>query len=152
VFKEGTRVDCALRVYADRANFGRLEIDLTDRYGNRPVRLCFNEKGSIVVMDGATERVIQSYQPGQWYELRCTVDASPKGSFSLLINGKPVLTNEKLAEAVKSIERLSLRTGPYRNLPNRQTPNETNDPPLPGADEPTTPTVFYVDSVRITSK
>ncbi|MFD2572795.1 hypothetical protein ACFSUS_19295 [Spirosoma soli] len=152
VFQEGSRVQCALRVYAAPENTGRLEIDLTDRYGNRPVRLSFTETGNIVVLDGATERIIQPYQRGQWYELKCTVEAGPKGRFDLSIDSKSVLTDITLAEAVKSVERLSLRTGPYRNLPNRQTPNETQEPPLSGADEPAPLTLFYVDSVRLMGK
>jgi hypothetical protein len=78
-------------------------------------------------------------------------EANTHGHYTLLINGKKVLEKAQLAEAVKSVERLSLRTGAYRNLPNRQTPNETNDPPLKGADEPCSPTTFFVDNVVIKS-
>ncbi|QKZ12138.1 hypothetical protein [Spirosoma sp. KUDC1026] len=149
VFEEGSRATAELRVFADPKNTGELEIDLTDRYGNRPVRLRFDKQYQLVATDGGTEKVVQTYQPGQWYTISLTVDARPDGKFDLAINGKKALTGAKLAEAVKSVERLSLRTGPYRNLPNRQTPNETNDPPLAGADEQASPTIFYVDDVRL---
>jgi len=149
VFEEGSRATAEVRVYADPKNTGELEIDLTDRYGNRPVRLRFDKQYQLLATDGGTEKVVQTYQPGQWYTLLLTVDATPNGKFNLALNGKKVLTGAKLAEAVKSVERLSLRTGPYRNLPNRQTPNETNDPPLAGADEQASPTIFYVDDVRL---
>ncbi|MDQ1088344.1 hypothetical protein [Siphonobacter sp. SORGH_AS_1065] len=149
VFEEGTHLTTKLKVYADPSNTGVLEIDLTDQYGNRPVRLRFNEKNQIIATDGNTEKVLQEYQKGQWYDLEVQTLATLKGYFSVKINGKIVLTKAQLAEAVKSIERLSLRTGAYRNLPNRQTPNETNDPPLPNADIPTSPTRFYIDEVVI---
>ncbi|GAB3266909.1 hypothetical protein GCM10027347_35260 [Larkinella harenae] len=149
VFEEGTNVTAKMKIYADPSNTGQLEIDLTDQYGNRPVRLRFNAENQIVATDGGTERTVQEYRKGQWYELELQTLAALNGHYSLKINGKNVLDKAQLAEAVKSIERLSLRTGPYRNLPNRQTPNETTEPPLPGADIPTTPTRFYVDEVEI---
>ena len=149
VFEEGTRIETRLKIRASQNNSGTLEIDLTDRYGNRPVRLRFNEKGNIIATDGSTEKPVQTYKPGQWYAVVFTIDASLKGSYSLTIDGKKVLEKAELAEAVKSVERLSVRTGPYRNLPNRKTPNENPEPPLPGADDPVTPAVYYVDDVQV---
>lgn len=151
VFEEGKNVSTSLKVYADPANTGRLEIDLTDQFGNRPVRICFDEKGNIAATDGSVEKVIQPYQKAKWYALEIRTEANLKGKYSLYIDGKKVLEKAQLAEAVKSIERLSLRTGAYRNLPNRLTPNETNDPPLAGADEQVDPTIFYIDDVVIKS-
>ncbi len=113
------------------------------------MRLRITAKQQLLAVDGSTEKVIQTVQTGQWYALKLLVKASPGGTYSVSVNDKPVLSNARLAEAVTSIERLSLRTGPYRNLPNRQTPNETNDPPLPGCDEQTSPTLFYIDDVRL---
>ncbi|MFC5408850.1 hypothetical protein ACFPMF_06005 [Larkinella bovis] len=151
VFEEGNRIETKLKIRAAQNNTGTLEIDLTDRYGNRPVRLRFDEKGNIVVTNGSQEKVIQTYQAGKWYEVGFRVNASLNGSYDLAIDGKTVLEKAALAEAVKSVERLSIRTGPYRNLPNRKTPNEDPEPPLPGADEPVSPALFYVDDVRIST-
>ncbi|WP_229216083.1 hypothetical protein [Dyadobacter frigoris] len=151
VFEEGTNVSTSLKIYAGPANTGKLEIDLTDQFGNRPVRICFDEKGNIAATDGSTEKIVQPYQKAKWYSLEIRTEANLKGQYSLYIDGKKVLEKAQLAEAVKSIERLSLRTGTYRNLPNRLTPNETNDPPLAGADETVDPTIFYVDDVVIKS-
>jgi len=149
VFEEGTRVNMTMNVRADAANTGRLEIDLTDQFGNRPVRIRFDEKGEIIASDGSTEKVIQPYEKDKWYKVEVLTEANVHGHYSLLIDGKQVLVHAQLAEAVKSIERLSLRTGPYSEFPNRQTPNETKEPPLPGADDPSSPAIFYVDDVQI---
>ncbi len=149
VYEEGNRIEMKLRIRASQNTNGTLEIDLTDRYGNRPVRLRFDEKGSIVATDGSTEKRLQAYQPGQWYALTFRVNASLNGSYDLAIDGKTVLEKAALAEAVKSVERLSIRTGPYRDLPNRKTPNEEPGPPLPGADEAVTPAVYYLDDVLV---
>jgi hypothetical protein len=149
VFEEGNRIETRLKIRALQENSGTLEIDLTDRYGNRPVRLRFDEKGTIVATDGSIEKPLQKYQSGKWHELIFSVNASLNGSYDLSIDGKKVLEKAALAEAVKSIERLSVRTGPYRNLPNRKTPNEEPGPPLPGADESVTPATYYIDDVQI---
>ncbi|GAB2778049.1 hypothetical protein GCM10027275_21670 [Rhabdobacter roseus] len=148
VFEEGSRVEVKLSVYAAQTTGGLLEIDLTDRYGNRPVRLRFDAQGQIVATDGSTEKVLQAYTSNRWYALTLRANASLRGSYDLLIDGKEVLKGAALAEAVKSVERLSVRTGTYRDLPNRRTPNETPEPPLPGADEPVAASVFYVDDVQ----
>jgi hypothetical protein len=151
VFEEGTAIRTKLKVQPKQASEGLLEIDLTDRYGNRPVRLRFDEKGNIVALNGNDEKILQAYQAGTWYELTLTTQANLQGHFDVAINGKTLLKNALLSEAVKSIERLSIRTGPYRNLPNRKTPNEDPEPPLPGADEATTPATFLIDDVHIQS-
>ena len=151
VFEEGTNVRVAFNVYADPANTGRLEIDLTDQYGNRPVRVRFDENGQIIAMDGSVEKTIQSYRKGGWYRIVIQAEADTRQRYSLSVDGTAVLADARLAEAVKSIERLSLRTGAYRNFPTRQTPNETNDPPLAGCDRQTAPTIFCIDDVELKS-
>ncbi|MHA4812056.1 six-hairpin glycosidase [Flavitalea flava] len=154
VFQEGTRVKTSFRIYADPANMGLLEIDLTDRYGNRPVRLRFDNNGQIMAREGGTEKLIRTYQKGKWYRIKLVTETAPgenelNGNYSLWIDGEKFLTKAKLAEAVKSVERLSFRTGHYRNFPDRLTPTETKDPPLIGADEPSAPTIFYIDDVEV---
>lgn len=149
VFEEGNRIETRLKVRATQNNTGTLEIDLTDRYGNRPVRLRFDEKGNIIATNGSIEKPVQTYRSGQWYNLTFTVNASLNGSYDLAIDGKKVLEKAALAEAVKSVERLSVRTGPYRNLPNRKTPNEEPGPPLPGADDFVSTATYHIDDVQI---
>jgi hypothetical protein len=63
-----------------------------------------------------------------------------------------MLSQAALAEAVKSVERLSFRTGPYRDIPNRTTPNEDPVPPLPGADEKVSKAIYYVDDVKVSGE
>lgn len=149
VFEEAKKVKLSLSIYADTTNTGRLEVDITDQFGNRPIRIRFDENKHIIANDGNTEKLIQTYEQGKWYKIEVLAEANVYGSYSLKINNKTVLVNAQLAEAVKSVERLSLRTGAYRNFPTRQTPNETNDPPLKGADEPCLLTNFWIDDVFV---
>jgi hypothetical protein len=151
VFEETKKAEIEVRIFPKQAKSGILEIDVNDRYGNRPVRIRFDVDGKIKAVDGSKEVVIQSYKPDIWYELKLTIDAHLFGIYTLSVNGTELLKNAEFAEAVKSVERISFRTGPYRDKPNRQTPNEEPAPPLKGADDPVSIAEFYVDDFRVKS-
>ena len=146
VFKESTTVKLQLKISPQQNDHGMLDLDVTDRFGNRPVRISFSEQGYITAQDGDSVKQLLKYSPGKWYNLSITINNK---YYSITVNHTPVLQHAQLAEAVKSFERLSLRTGPYRNLPNRKTPNQVAAPPLAGADDPLPPAVFNIDDVLI---
>ena len=152
VFEETKKGEITARIFPKQNKQGMLDIEVTDRYGNRPVRISFNDQGIIQAADGGKLVDLQVYKPEQWYELKIDIDAQPFGSYSVSIDGKLVMSHAKLAEAVKSVERISFRTGPYRDLPNRTTPNQEPAPPLPGADDPVSNAGFYIDDFRAISK
>lgn len=149
IFEESETTSIEFNVFAPEENGGMLEVDVVDRYGNRPVRVRFDEKGQLVAQVGAVEKTITNYNKGTWHKVRLLVNAGYFGTFDLTINDQKVLEKAPLAEGIKTVERLSFRTGPYRDLPNRKTPNEDPHPPLPGADEKEQLSVFYIDEVRI---
>ncbi|MFT3946370.1 MAG: six-hairpin glycosidase [Agriterribacter sp.] len=152
VFKETQHADLRFRIYADQNINGELAVDITDRFGNRPVRINFSANKDITIADGSCIKTIQQYQLKQWYEIHVVINATLKGSYDVYIDGKKVAANMALAEAVKSVERISFRTGAYRNFPTRTTPNEKPEPPLPGADEKVEKGVFYIDDVKLNGK
>jgi hypothetical protein len=146
VFEEGTKAKIAFKAMAKQYTTP-LEIDVQDRYGNRPVRLKFGSDGALQYTNGAEPVGILAYTPGRWYSFELEIDATPYGSFTLKVDGNVVAENIPLAEAVKSVERISFRTGEFRNLPARQTVNEKPRSPLVGADEALEEAVFGVDDV-----
>ncbi|MTK54629.1 hypothetical protein [Paludibacter sp.] len=152
IFQTGTNVRLKFKIYPKQNNNGMLCIDVNDRYGNRPVRLWFNENGNLYAQDGNTPKLLQKYVSGKWYEIAIDVNASLKGDYSVVVNGETVLKNAQLAEAVKSVERLSFCTGAYRNKPDRTTPNQQVAPPLAGADEQVQTAIYYIDNVDIVSR
>jgi hypothetical protein len=151
IFQEGTKATASFSVYPEQSDRGNLEIELVDRYGNRPVRIRFNEDSKIVADKGAEETVLLPYRSGKGYRFNIEIEARPFGAFSVSIDDKKVLENAALAEAVLSVERLSFRTGEYRNEPTRLTPNQDPAEPLPGADEPVARAAFRIDDVSVTS-
>jgi hypothetical protein len=90
-------------------------------------------------------RTIGRFDADQWLTFEIRTEANPYGGYSVKIDGKTAAENFQLAESVKSVERISFRTGKYRDLPNRTTPNEDPEPPLPGADNPVKEAVYWVD-------
>jgi hypothetical protein len=153
VFQEGTKAEISCRVLAQQSDSGMLDIEVVDRFGNRPVRLRFDGDGRIKAVNGNDLVDVQPYKPGAWYKLDIAVDATPFGHYDLSIDGRKVVTAAAIAEAVLSVERLSFRTGPYRDQPTRQTDNEAPHDPLPGADEPAPVAVYDIKDVRaVTSR
>src|SRR5690606_7035173 len=89
VFRETSNADLRFRVYAEQNHSGELSIDVTDRYGNRPVRLALNNSGMIMMNDGQKEKAVKAYTPGKWYDIHITVKATLKGgSYDAWINGQ----------------------------------------------------------------
>ena len=149
VFRETKIGEIEISILSKQTQNEVLEIDITDRYGNRPVRIKFDDDGYIKAIDGNEELRLQNYVPDIWYNFKIQINAKPYGHFNISINGTQLLREAELAESVKSVERISFRTGPYRDLPNRKTPNQDPAPPLKGADEPVKMVRFYIDNVRV---
>ncbi len=152
VFQEGKSVELSCKVLAKQTDTGTLDIEVMDRFGNRPVQLRFDKDGNIKAVDGHKEVDLQPYQPDKWYKLDLTVAATPFGHYTVSIDGKEALKKAALAVGVKSVERLSFRTGPYRHKPTRRTESEVPVPDLPNADEPVRPVTYYVDDVVAKSR
>jgi hypothetical protein len=150
VFPESAAVRVQFKVHARQNDTGQLEIELLDRFGNRPVRLAFEPDASLRVMEGGKERKIATYQADKWYGIEFRADTT-KGLFSVTVDNRPLLTDAPFAEYVKSIERISFRTGSHRDYPNRKT-NSDKQPDLtsPDPDVPVSPAVYHIDDVTIT--
>lgn len=148
IFEEAENVEISFIVMSQQNSHGLFEIDITDRFGNRPVRISFDDQGNIAAMNGNKSIILSPYKPGDWMKFDLKIEATPFGNYSLWINDKSVAIDFKLAESVKSVERVSFRTGVYRDIPNRKTPNEDPEPPLPGADEAIAEAVFFIDNIK----
>jgi hypothetical protein len=149
VFEESKKAEIEVKVFPKQTENGILEVEVVDRYGNRPVRIRFDVDGNIKAENGEEEVILQPYKLDEWYTLKIEVDAQLFGSYNLSINGETKLKDAKLAVAVESVERISFRTGAYRDIPNRKTPNEIPMPPLDGADDAVELVEFYVDDLVI---
>ncbi len=139
VFEEGTKKDISFTVKVEQENIDPFEVDVTDRHGERAISLSFKD-GKI--MAGDTE--VGIYKKGEWATLHLQADATGTGSFT--VNGSKALP---FHHAVKSVERISFRTGAYRNLPDRNTPNQDKCPPLEGCDEPISLSEYHIGWLKV---
>ena len=141
VFPAAQAVRVELRIEAAQAN-ARLEIDLCDAAGRRPVRLALAEDGTVRAADGEAMAEAGRYAAGGETTLLVTTDPAA-GGYAVRVNrGEP----RRFAVAEKDVarvERLSLRTGPWRGC------GEMSEVPA-GSDVPVaTPAVFCVAEPKI---
>lgn len=146
VFQEGTLTTVGFKVLAKQDDFGRLEVELLDRFGNRPVRLMVTDGGRMEAANGGKTAQLCSYKRDRWYDVRIESNTK-RDSYSVWIDGKPAMLNARFAESVLSVERISFRTGPYRPNPSRQTDPEKILDDLPHPDDPGREAFFYIDDV-----
>ncbi|MFI1744246.1 six-hairpin glycosidase [Thalassobellus sediminis] len=152
VFQEGKSVTANFKVKVVAKDTTQFDIDIVDRFGNRPVQISFDTDGYIKTVEGATIKSLLKFDTEKWYAFKIEYNTKGLGSYTIIINNQRVAENVPAVMAVKSVERLSFRTGAYNDLPNRTTPNETNDPPLKGADEKQNLSRYLIDDVFISSK
>lgn len=151
VFKEGHHIKASMQIKIEKQDTSSFDIDITDRFGNRPVQLQFTPDGTLKASDGSSLKTVKKYETGKWYSLKIEMDASPYGHYSLLMNHEKVVDKAPLIMVVKSAERISFRTGHYRNTPTRETPNQHKAPPLPDADKMQSSDIYLIDNVAISS-
>ena len=78
VFEESKTAALSFKVYPKQSDAGRLEIEVMDRFGSRPVRLMFASDGRIMAVDGSRLLALQSYKPDTWYRFDLTVDTQER--------------------------------------------------------------------------
>lgn len=147
VFKESKSIRIAFKVYAGQTQNGRLEFEVLDHAGHRPIRVVFGEDGHMRVTDGSDLMDGGRYEANSWHHIKINVNVTD-GKYDLLMDDKMIIRQAIFAESVFSIERLSFRTGAYRTEPTRQTDRYAGgDLPNPG--DPFRSTVYYIDEVII---
>lgn len=135
VFEAKRQVTISLDLQVVEESGEPLEIDVTDRHGERLA--CLSLQDGAMTCNG---HVIGNYRTGEWRNINIRIDNGHvcAGSYD-----GPVM------HAGKEPERLSIRTGAYRQLPDRHTPNQDPCPPLPGCDKRTSPATYLIDNVTI---
>ena len=148
VFAESTVLRLEFSLWAGQTDTGRIEIEVLDRAGRRPIRLSLAEDGRVRVATGEGEVNAAPYRAGEWLRFSLTLDTST-ARFDLALNGQKLVSAATLAEAAATVERLSFRTGAFRPEPTRQTDRYGVLDDLPDLDKPVSPAVFYLDELVI---
>ena len=127
-----------------RQNTGRLEIELITATGARPLRLALTESGRIEANHEGIWTDAGPYLADRWTTVSLTIPKNPDADRAdVLINGKLTLPRALVvAEPFSTVERLSFRTGTYRDRGDA-------GHEIPGADTKAAPSVFLIDDVDI---
>lgn len=137
VFEQGKRVNIRLRLKVVTENGEPFEIDVTDRHGERMLSLSLKD-GVICSL----QQTLATYHPNEWMDINLTLDTD-KRTFTCFGRTLPAL------HAVNAVERISFRTGTWRNLPDRQTPNQEKQPPLPLCDERGNHSLYLLQHLQV---
>jgi len=132
VFPEMKQGTIRFKLLARQQDHGRLEIELHDRHGYRPpIRLFLDAQRRVQAMDGNRTGMqnLTRYVANVWYDVVIRFDTA-KELFAVTIDHMPVLVDAEILEPVTSLERISFRTGPFREKPSLR------DPKTPGEDFP----------------
>lgn len=100
-----------------RQTTARLEVDLLDAKGARPVRLAWAEDGHVWVCHEGQWMDAGGYSTNAWQAFVLEIPANPSADrCAVTIDGRsPLARPAVFSEPVASLERLSFRTGEYRD-------------------------------------
>jgi len=147
VFPETKQGIVRFKINPRQADHGRLEIELTDRHGNAPIRMCFDEQGRITAMSANLLEVatLSRYVPNAWIDVMIRFDVR-EGVFDIEIDHQPLLKGAEILDPVVSLERVSFRTGPFNVHPTLRDPKSPGVD-IAGGDEPVPEAVYNIDDV-----
>lgn len=147
VFEESKYTGIVFKVYAQQIQNGRLELEVLDHSGHRPIRVIFGEDGHIRFADGNDLMDGGRYEADSWCQIKINVNVA-KGKYDLFMDNRMIVNQAIFAESVSGVERISFRTGAYRTEPTRQTDRYAGgDLSNPG--DPILPVVYYIDDIII---
>lgn len=147
VFPESKKVLVEFDLLAGQSGNGRMEVEVADKSGRRPVRVMLTEKRRIQAANGEKVVDLQGYKPDRWLSFRVKINVS-ESSYSLSVNGRGILKAARFAEEVDSVHRLSFRTGKYRMVGKVL---KADGAALPRAGDPVTKAVYYLNNVKVRS-
>ena len=150
VFPESQRVTVEFRVLVRQVGAARLDVELQDRHGKRPLRLHLDSDWL------AADLGKQSVDPvpnktGRWLAVKLAVDCSTQ-SYDLSVDGEK-RNKIPFAQQVDSVERLVFRTGPWRGdvraafVDGQPATLGLDQEDLPSADEKVPLSIFLIDDV-----
>ncbi|HUX59509.1 MAG TPA: PA14 domain-containing protein [Bacteroidales bacterium] len=145
VFPESKTITALFELCPDQNNNGRMEVEILNKMGGRPVRIIFNDNGMIQAVNGEKIVDLVPYYMKQWVKLKISANAT-SGKFDLFVNDNNVLKDADFTENVNELQRISFRTGEYRQL---GIGNKENINDLPDAGESVKEAVYYLNNVLI---
>ena len=144
IFPATHGVKVSFKLLARQTN-ARFEIELLDGAGLRPVRLALGEDGHLWACHEGQWLDAGPYTAGQWHQFELEIPRDPNADrCTINVDGKSPLPRPAFfTDPVATVERLSFRTGAYRD-------RGFGGHDLPGADQKAPLASFLIDDVVIT--
>ena len=151
IFPESRCTTVTFRILAHQVGPARLDFEIQDRQGRRPMRLQVDStwlSTDLGTQSGDPIRIIS----GQWLSVNVYLDCGTQ-QYDLAVNGT-LRRGIRFAEKVDSLERLVFRTGPYRGdvrptiLDGQPRTLGLDEEDLPGADVRIPASIYLIDDVR----
>lgn len=143
VFPAGRSVRITFQFLAQQTD-GRFEVDVLGARGERPVQVAFTADGVIEARHEGIWKQAGAYQPNRWTQIE--IDVNPGRNvdrFQFRVDGREVLRRiAYFTELVPSVERVTFRTGEYRQ-------RGVGGHELADGDQPAPLKVFWIDDVTI---
>ena len=151
-FPESKKPVVSFRVMMVKVGSGILDVEVQDKYGNRPMRVRFDADWISMDRMGTEPRPVAA-QTNKWYDIKLMLDCDEQ-EYDLYVDGKRAKRGVEFADKVESLERLVFRTGPWRGdvrplIVNREPGAKglyMED--SPGADNKMPLSVYLIDDVR----
>ncbi|MDQ8197696.1 hypothetical protein QEH56_06020 [Pelagicoccus enzymogenes] len=143
IFEEGRSTMIRFKLRPEQTD-GRLEIDVANAEGLRPVQIAFTENGTVEARHEGIWKPAGTYEAGKWIDIE--IDVNPENNterFQFRINGEEVLYRiAYFSDLARTAERLTFRTGEYRR-------RGSGGHEIPGADLKVKKSTFLIDDVSI---
>ncbi len=154
-FPESEKGVVRFRVQAEKFGHNIFEIELQDRYNERPLRLRIDPDWLSLDLNKENPRPLP-IRPGQWYDIKIRFDCK-KQAYDLSLDGEWLRKNVVFAYPVETLERIVFRTGSWRGYVPRLYLD--GNPGNPGLDEEDLPglevkvplSVFRIDDLKTSS-
>lgn len=150
-FPESQRVTVEFRLLVRQVGTARLDFEIQDRQGRRPLRLHFDSEWLAVDLGKQSVDPIR-ITTQRWLTIRLTLDCTAQ-KYDLTVNGES-RREIPFAEKVQSVERMAFRTGPWRGdvrpafVDGQPATLGLDNEDLPGADAEAPASSYLIDDVK----
>jgi len=111
-FPESKNIEIEFDLLADKIGTAKLEIEVLDSAGNRPMRLRIDEDW-LMLDRGRLEIRPLKFDVAEWFNIKMVLNCETH-SYNLYLNGKLEKEDVPFMAEVKTLERIEFRTGPWR--------------------------------------
>jgi hypothetical protein len=155
IFPESPKVQIDFRVRLEQIGHGAFEFEVHDKSGQRPLRVRMDPEWLSMDLGGASVDPLPS-AIGKWMDIGLQVDCDSQ-SYKISVDGDWKEESVSFNENVESVERLVFRTGSWRSdvrswiLEGEPANRGLYMEDLPGADDPISANLVFLDDVEARS-